>query len=304
MLELELQFLKFLQESLGNGLASLFKLISMIGEGPVGFVVIALLYFIINKDWGLYMLYVFGGSHVFNGTIKNFVKRPRPWVTDPTIQCSYGNTATGYSFPSGHSQTIATESGFVIQKSKKAWPKIVAIVVALLVGFSRLAVRAHYPSDVIVGLILGFACGIFGTILIEKVGTKKTFLYTILVFLPFAILFLFLDDKDPSTAQFADFYKTYGILICGYLGILFENKYVNFKIEGSLGRRIARFAVAAGVVGILYLGLSALFNLIGGVDFVKCLLGFVKYGLLAFVLIGVMPLLLKKLKDRLLILCY
>lgn len=296
MVELELELLKFLQEHISGGLATIFKLISFLGEGIVVFFIVGILYYIINKDLGLNLLLVFADSHVINGVIKNIVKRPRPWVKDESIVCSYGNTATGYSFPSGHSQIISTELSLLSTKVKKTYFTIMSIVIILLVGFSRLAVRAHYPSDVIVGLVLGTLIGIFGIKIVEKIGTKKSFFVSTFAFLPLAVAFLILDDKDPINAQFADFYKTYGVVVFGYLGILFENKFVNFKIEGSLAKRIIRFVISIAIVGILYLGLSKLFGLIKGADYIMCLLAFARYGILTFVFIGFMPLLLKKFK--------
>ncbi len=81
-----------------------------------------------------------------------FIQIPRPFLvlhTTPLIP-----PPNSYSFPSGHSATMAVyASALLLIKSKWA---IFFLLWALLVGYSRIYVRVHYPIDVLGGLVLGF----------------------------------------------------------------------------------------------------------------------------------------------------
>ena len=91
---------------------------------------------------------------VVNGFLKNLIARPRPFVTyDEVIPLA--NILSEHSFPSGHTALVFSMA-FVIYK---LFPQIygnVAIVIACLVGLSRVYLGVHYPSDVLAGIIVGW----------------------------------------------------------------------------------------------------------------------------------------------------
>lgn len=103
----------------------------------------------------------FGGI-VLNHFLKSLVQRPRPHVD---ILMHYG----GYSFPSGHSIAVALVCGCLIllvwrmpwRKSLKWLATIGLACLIILIGFSRIYVGAHYPSDVLAGWSLGLAIVFF-----------------------------------------------------------------------------------------------------------------------------------------------
>lgn len=98
------------------------------------------------------------GSSLLNDTIKVLVGRTRPVLVDPIA------TATGKSFPSGHTQSAIVGYGILVLIF---WPVIaarlrpimlaVAAVMVLLIGFSRIALGVHYVSDVVGALLIGGA---------------------------------------------------------------------------------------------------------------------------------------------------
>lgn len=127
--------------------------------------VILLLCFKKTRKLGLYVMIAGGLSWAVNNfVIKEIVKRDRPFVTYPelTNMCNLAGEALPgeYSMASGHSITSMAVAVSIMFFSKK-WGGV-AIAVAVLIGLSRLGLCVHYPTDVLVGWILGaiFAVGL------------------------------------------------------------------------------------------------------------------------------------------------
>ncbi|QLL69635.1 phosphatase PAP2 family protein [Lactobacillus sp. 3B(2020)] len=103
----------------------------------------------------LYCLIVLSGT-LLNKVIKHIVLRPRP-QSDVLIHYA------GYSFPSGHSSGVVLIIGSTLlflwashqSKQLKIFETSLIIALILLIGFSRIYVGAHYPSDVLGGWCLG-----------------------------------------------------------------------------------------------------------------------------------------------------
>ncbi len=97
--------------------------------------------------------------------IKIIVCRPRPFVTFPELPMNIGKPS-GYSFPSGHTaSSFAAATVIAIRCKKFAVP---ALLLAALIGFSRLYNCVHYPTDVICGALLGVAIAVITCALFKK----------------------------------------------------------------------------------------------------------------------------------------
>ena len=111
-----------------------------------------------------------GSLIINNEIIKNLVKRPRPFVTFTDLQIIIP-TPSQYSFPSGHTaSSFAAASVFYKHLPKKLG--IPSVVLAGLIGFSRLYVGVHYPTDVIAGVVMGIFLSYLAEFLVNFVQEK------------------------------------------------------------------------------------------------------------------------------------
>lgn len=87
-------------------------------------------------------------------TLKNIIKRPRPHETYPTI--IYAKSSTGsYAFPSGHTSSAFSTATSLSLAFPKWYVTVPAFAYASAVGYSRMDLGVHYPSDVLAGALLG-----------------------------------------------------------------------------------------------------------------------------------------------------
>lgn len=104
---------------------------------------------------------------VVNAVIKPLVSRERPWIVMNGLETLLRDRDLN-SFPSGHTSAAFAFALAVCLTAPKKWMKAAALIAAALMGFSRLYVSVHFPSDVLAGALIGAACGVVGTLLTKK----------------------------------------------------------------------------------------------------------------------------------------
>ena len=107
------------------------------------------------------------GFIVVNLTIKPLVSRPRPWLAIEDF-VSLVPEHDPNSFPSGHTNAAFAFALAVWACAPKKWMKAAAVAMAAVMGLSRLYVGVHFPSDVLVGAIVGSLCGLLGAFVVKK----------------------------------------------------------------------------------------------------------------------------------------
>lgn len=274
---MELEILRSIQSIANPFLDVLFKLITICGEQIVLISIISIIYWTVDKKFGEYIAYSVLTSVLLNNTIKDIFKMKRP-IGEEGIRTLREETATGYSFPSGHTQGTSSFYGAMAIYLKKRIMYIIAITMIILVGFSRLYLGVHYPKDVIVGGILGILISFICYRLYMKVNNKML-LYSITFFIFLPVL---------TFAHSADFIKGMGTYLGFLIGIFIEKKYVNFSVEGNVGSKIIRVLIGLLILIILKSGLKLI--LPSGNMF-----AFIRYSLISLFGIGIYPLIFKRL---------
>lgn len=113
---MDITILLWLQEfrnGIGSILAEFMAKMTFFGVIPTVLILMAVIYWCISKKFGTYLLMGWSGNRIVNGFLKVTACAYRPWIRDARI-VPYGNameTATGYSFPSGHSMNAASLFG-------------------------------------------------------------------------------------------------------------------------------------------------------------------------------------------------
>lgn len=177
-----MQFLYFLEGIRNPVLDAFFSVITMLGE-ETAFMAIAIIFFwCVSKTSGYFLLITgFIGTSI-NQFLKMIFRIPRPWVIDSnfTIVESAKEAATGYSFPSGHTQSSVTLFGGIARSTKNNVLRWIAIAICVLVPLSRMYLGVHTPLDVIVSILISLVLIFVGFPLFQKVEKRGSIMYIII----------------------------------------------------------------------------------------------------------------------------
>ena len=283
---MDIDILLGLQEfrnGIGGGLADFLSKMTFWGEVSVIPVMLAIVYWCISKEYGTYLMVGWSGSRLINGSLKVTACAYRPWIRDARI-IPFGNsmeTATGYSFPSGHTMNAATVfGGGVVRKDLPRFLRVVMAILMFLVAFSRIYLGVHTPQDILTGMAAGLAM-MWATVRLMRwveahpgkdwvvacVGIGLAALIAV-----YAALKSYPEDYNAEGKLLVDGAKmandTYkGVGWCSgiLLGWILERRFVGFSTEVPMIRRISRLVI--GVLSYYAVNLivcSQLKDLIGG----------------------------------------
>ena len=294
----EMRLMEWLQAHIGSSGFGFWLLsnLSALGEQMLLVAIMGFLYWGLNKEFGKYIGLNVLMANVWNPMIKNAVMRLRPYfvrgynvkllrLIDENAD-AMDVAAQGYSFPSGHSCNAVTAYGSLAAHEKKRkflW--ILAVVLPLLVGFSRVFVGAHYPTDVFGGWVLGAIIVLLIPWLRRKIKNRWAF-YGVLL-LSTVPGFFFCKSND--------YFSSFGMLLGFMLAEPFEERFVKFENTSNIFRCILR--TIGG--GLLYFGLNIVLKmpfpkeLLEAGNLVSQLIRMLRYAVVIFAVIGVYPMLFK-----------
>lgn len=171
---MELRILDFLQTIHTPLLDKILAFITSLGNAGIIWIVLAVVLLILPKTrkTGIIVAAALLMDLILcNLILKNLVARVRPYDVNTAIAILI-KKPLDFSFPSGHTAaSFAAMTALFLAKMKKAW--IAALVLAVLIAFSRLYFYVHYPTDVLGGAVVGILSGIIGYAIVEKIDKRR-----------------------------------------------------------------------------------------------------------------------------------
>lgn len=175
LFQLDGNILLWIQEYIRNDfLTPIFKFITSLGDKGIVWIIVAiiLLFFKEYRKTGIMVGASLLGSLLFNNTIvKNIVCRTRPYKAIETLTVLIPEPGE-YSFPSGHTSS-SFAAGVVLYLMLPKKYGVPAMILAFLIGISRLYVGVHYPTDVLGGMVMGTLIAVCVVKVGEKIAAKK-----------------------------------------------------------------------------------------------------------------------------------
>ena len=247
-------------------------LITQLGEETAFLVAALIVFWCVDKKKGYLLLAVGFLGTMINSFLKLVFRVPRPWVLDPDFSVLEGakEAAGGYSFPSGHTQTAVGTFGCLAVTTDKRWWQIICIVLAALVGFSRMYVGVHTPYDVLAGaavaVVLIFALKpiVFG---VKKNVMKALIAFMIVLsaaYLLYVELWQFPDDMDAHNLEsgLKNAFMLIGCLTGLAVVYVADRKWLNFPVEAIWWVQIFKVVVGFLLVLAVKEGLRAPLELV------------------------------------------
>ena len=267
---------------------------SAVGEQT--FVIAVMLYILWNldKNKGFTICSTLLFSVISMGALKAIVRAPRPFQVLESINGKRLSTATGYSFPSGHTTTGSSFYSSLALAYKKRPLSILCAFMIVLVGTSRLYLGVHWPIDVFGGWALGIGITLIAYSKLSALyeNKEKRYSFTLIVggitFVLGLVVAILLNTHSIDEVAFTDLMKTLALAGGGYLGFALETKKINYAVEAPLKKKLLRFFL--GMVGVLgIMGMKALIP-VG----IYAIGAFARYALLGFWATGLFPLIGKR----------
>lgn len=268
--------------------------------GEVIFIVAAVVVFWCVSKWeGYYLMTIAFCGTVLNQFLKLICRVPRPWVRDPnfTIVESARAEATGYSFPSGHTQNAIGLFGGMARWGGRRWVRLGLTALALIIAFSRMYLGVHTPADVGVSLVLAAALVLGLYPLMRRAQEKPRYMGYVLAamlvvsgaFVVFVETCGFPADMDAENlaSGIGNAWKMLGAVAGMTLAWLLDRRYIHFETQAVWWVQVIKVAVGMALLLAIKSGLKApLLALLGH----EGLAGGVRYFLLVLVAGAVWPL--------------
>lgn len=296
---MEISIVKAIQSLACGFLDAFFWIVTKIGEEKVFLLILIGIYLLYSKKFAIKYSFFYLVSVGINSLVKIMIKRPRPYIASDEI--SNRLPASGYSFPSGHSQGyfVQASSGMLEineqLKSRKIKISMLIsfIIVGVLVMLSRLYWGQHYLTDVITGAMFGVTIAMLLDFIFRytslKIKEKFTLdnIYKRLLILTFALFIIFISLDLAFEFYSRKVYSFLGVFMAMGIGYFIDKNYINYKEKSSTKITIIKFSITYVVIIALYLLVTHLIDL-------KRYLYFIVYLFLGLICTIILPLIFSK----------
>ena len=306
---MDLEYLLFLQNFRHLINDALTPFMELLSGFAVSYLILlpALIYWLYDKRKGLFTFATFCFCIGVNSVVKLTHCIYRPWIRDPRIVPAGDSitSATGYSFPSGHTATAAPlylGLATCFYKEKK-WFSYLCIFLLLLTGFSRNYLGVHTPQDVLFALLEGIA----GVYIVYKVFNyvhehpEKENLILIIEFVLGIIFLIYIHFKpypmdyvngelivDPQKMM-NDGYQDIAMMMAYPVSRFIEKTWIKFRPAGFGAKGIILGLLGMVLFFLYFVYLQPYYVMIWGPHWGKFAAGFTKI----FLCLAIMPAIIK-----------
>ena len=269
-----MRILYFLESIRFPGLNEFMLAVTYFGD-EIAFLVTALvLFWCVDKRHGYYILAVGFVGTLANQFMKLWFRIPRPWIRDPnfTILEQAREAASGYSFPSGHTQSAVGTFGGIAHITKNRIVRTVCIIIAVLVPISRMYIGVHTPADVLVSAALAVALIlVLKPAIFKDNGKYIPYLLGIMsvlavAFLCFVEFYPFPADVDGHNlaSGIKNAYTLLGALMGLLLVYIADSKWIRFPVKAVWWAQVVKVVIGLALVLAVKSGLKDPLNMLLG----------------------------------------
>ena len=242
-------------------LDAFFSTLTHLGSETLFMVIAVSVFWCVSKYQGYYLMTVGFFGTILNQFLKLACRISRPWVRDPnfTIVEAARADAGGYSFPSGHTQSVTAALGCPARFTSKRWLRAVLIVLILLTSISRMYLGVHTPADVGFSLVVGVAMVFVFYPLFQKGESRPGFLYGMLAALTLCALanVLYVElfpwpadiEEENLVSGIKNAYLLLGSSNAMLVSAYWERTRVRFDVKAPLWAQILK--VVLGLLGMV-----------------------------------------------------
>lgn len=276
-----------------------FQWVTYLGQEMFVVAVICWLFWCSNKRLAFSLGFAYFTSGLLIQGLKITFRIPRPWILDPDFQpvASALSGATGYSFPSGHTQSITALFCTLSMHLKKTAGKFFCFLIVFAVMFSRMYLGCHTPKDVCVSFVLTLLCVFFSRyffyikdVLNGREGIAALLMTAACILLSaYAVILEHSGTIDMLYAQ--DCLKASGAGVAFALGYYIEKRYLRFSVPTDLSHKLSRLLIGLLVTVAIQQGLKPVM----GASLPAC---FFRYFLVVFWILVIYPLLFTKASKK------
>ena len=263
-----MEFLYTLENIRNPVLDAVMSAVTQLGGETFYMAVAIVVFWCVSKGLGYYILTVGFAGTVLNQFLKITCRIPRPWVLDPdfTIVESARAAATGYSFPSGHTQNAFASFGCLGMWSRKAaWRAVCAVIIALI-ALSRMYLGVHTPLDVGVSLVSGAVLTLALWPLFRDIERHPKRMYAAIgvmlaltaAYLVYVETWPFPADTDAENLASAleNGYKLLGAGAAMLFAYALDRKYIHFDTRAPMVGQVLKCVIGLALVMAIRAGLK------------------------------------------------
>lgn len=295
-----MEFLRMLESVRNPFLTVFFRICTFFGDEILIFAVICCLFWCVNKNLAYRIGLAFLISGLLVQELKIIFRVERPWILDPSLNTVKEalESATGYSFPSGHTQSSTALFGSLALYCRDMRLRIICTVLFLLVGLSRMYLGVHTPADVTVSMALTLTVVVLVYLFMRRfdgIAAMDTAAVVIMIAVSIAAMLhsmILIETNIIHRACVSDICKASAVGLGFALGWKIERTHIRFdERKGRFWQQVMKLLIGLSVILIIKEGMKLLLGEAIWADIIR-------YFLLSVWALVVYPYIIKIWTDR------